>query len=1598
MKKILLLLVVFLSFFGAKSQCTIEVTMSSSGWGDNTNWQLLDASGTPVIDVVNGTYGNGYNDVQSVTSTNPPYTLVVTVNTNSFCDNFPDYSVTVGGVQDVAGQMTTGTGCGGSESYVINTPCPSCSPPTNAPVSGLSNSAATLNWTSTETFFDVEWGLSGFAPTGTPSVGYDDVASGVGLTGLTSATTYDYYLRTDCAAGGGSSQSPWVGPFSFTTLPACGDNLSGLCYSLTSTQEVLVSFEVATSGDWATLTFNAGGVETCCDEVVIYDGLNGTGNIIYGALTGGGLADYSGEGTITSTTGQLSLVVNSDVSATCNTNGFTPFDVTLNCVPPPACLAPTALTAGASSSDATLSWTSTETVFDVEWGLAGFVPTGTPSAGFDDVANNVLLPGLTSSTTYEYYVRADCAAGGGVGQSTWSGPFSFTTPCAPDIAPYTESFDGPSIDVCASISAVSGGPWRLGVNYTWNSCAAPTDHTGNGGSFISNDMSTPDAGVVYQLNDVDVSALTTPYLDMYHYMCGTYNNEVFIEAWDGAAWVQVGLINTSSPNWENYGYDLTGFTFAANLVRIRFRLEEGSTGTGFQFNSDVALDDISIIEAPSCFTPTALAAGLVSTSEAVLSWTSTETVFDLAIGVAPLAAPVAGDSVGVGNNLTVTGLTPNTTYEYYVRADCGAGGGTGQSTWAGPFSFFTGYCLPSSGSSATYVDNFTTTGGVTNINSVGTGFTAGGYFDGTASVVESFENGTFDFSAEIVGGTVGFSLWIDWNNDLIFDASEKEFNTTGYSNGPFIGTITVPAGTALGNYRMRITADWNSSNPNNPCANASRAEFEDYTLSVVAQPTCLPPTALTAAASSSDATLSWTSTETVFDVAVGVAPLAFPVAGDSVGVGNNLTVTGLTSNTTYEYYVRAACSSPSSLMISGVYDGPLPGGTPKGVELFVVNDIADLSIYGLSSANNGGGATGAPEFTFPVASATAGTFIYVASDSAEFTNFFGFAPDYTDGSMSINGDDAVELFESGSVIDVFGDVNTDGTGQAWDYLDGWAYRSDNESNNSGTFDETKWTYSGTNQLEGGVTNDSTTVPFPIASFSGPTADVSAWAGPFSFTTLPACGDNLTGLCYSLTNTQEVLVSFEVATPGDWATLTFNAGQVEACCDEVVIYDGLNGTGNIIYGALTGGGLSDYSGEGTITSTTGQLSLVVNSDVSVTCNSNGTYTSFDVTVNCFTPPCFEDTIPVIACDSIMLAGAMQTISGFYADSLTSVTGCDSIVTFDLTINSSDQTFASATSCNPADTGVVVSSFTNALGCDSIHTVTTTLLPTSFETVDVSDCDSVDVLGTWYFASTTFNDTIVGGAANGCDSITTFNVTVNLSDVTFENLTSCNPADTGVVVSSFTNALGCDSVHTVTTTLLPASFETVDVTDCDSTEVLGTWYFASTSFNDTIVGGAANGCDSITTFNLTLNSSSVGSVDTTICDDESLTLPDGAVVTAAGTYTSVVVGANGCDSVVTTELSVIMCTTGVEGIEGIETLSIYPNPYISTINLLFDDAAAGELNITLFDVTGRVLKAESVMTAIGANTISINVSPEVAAGVHILQIERDGAVYSTSIIKK
>ena len=37
------------------------------------------------------------------------------------------------------------------------------------------------------------------------------------------------------------------------------------------------------------------------------------------------------------------------------------------------------------------------------------------------------------------------------------------------------------------------------------------------------------------------------------------------------------------------------------------------------------------------------------------------------------------------------------------------------------------------------------------------------------------------------------------------------------------------------------------------------------------------------------------------------------------------------------------------MILTGVLDGPLPGGLPKAIEIYVINDIPDISTYGIES-------------------------------------------------------------------------------------------------------------------------------------------------------------------------------------------------------------------------------------------------------------------------------------------------------------------------------------------------------------------------------------------------------------------------------------------------------------------------------------------------------------------------------------------------------------------------------------------------------------------------------------------------------------------------
>lgn len=170
-----------------------------------------------------------------------------------------------------------------------------------------------------------------------------------------------------------------------------------------------------------------------------------------------------------------------------------------------------------------------------------------------------------------------------------------------------------------------------------------------------------------------------------------------------------------------------------------------------------------------------------------------------------------------------------------------------------------------------------------------------------------------------------------------------------------------------------------------------------------------------------------------------------------------------------------AAAANGSLIISEVVDATLAGGNPKYVEI----------------TNTGGS-----DFTFSeggiILQSNAATDLdidvdltgvtilagqsYVIQSTANdgqnvFETTYGFAADLYTGAFFSNGDDRyilTDTADSTNLLDIHGEIDVDGSGTAWEYLDGYAYRLPNAiSGNGGVFDINEWFHSGVNGLETG---------------------------------------------------------------------------------------------------------------------------------------------------------------------------------------------------------------------------------------------------------------------------------------------------------------------------------------------------------------------------------------------------------------------------------------------------------------------------------------------------------------------------------------------------
>lgn len=255
-------------------------------------------------------------------------------------------------------------------------------------------------------------------------------------------------------------------------------------------------------------------------------------------------------------------------------------------------------------------------------------------------------------------------------------------------------------------------------------------------------------------------------------------------------------------------------------------------------------------------------------------------------------------------------------------------------------------------------------------------------------------------------------------------------------------------------------------------------------------------------------------------------------------------------------------------IITMIMDGDCSGGTPKVVELYAQGTV-DFSNFSLEKSSNGGAWGNAFDLS-PLGTVT-DEFVYIYKDdpsfATEFPNVTNAFPT-TSSAVDFNGDDAIRLIITGvgTVVDQYGADNTDGTGEPWEYKDGYAKRIDN------TTPSGAWVVADWNFYNGDLDQQCGTTTYEVISdagsytlATGPTlsATPTTVSGFLQFVGTPSAEQTVDVSGMNLTADAVITVTsgdYEISSTtgvgfGNSVTLPFGTGTIAP----TTIYIRLNGT-------------------------------------------------------------------------------------------------------------------------------------------------------------------------------------------------------------------------------------------------------------------------------------------------------------------------------------------------------------------------------------------------------------------------------------------------------
>ena len=189
-------------------------------------------------------------------------------------------------------------------------------------------------------------------------------------------------------------------------------------------------------------------------------------------------------------------------------------------------------------------------------------------------------------------------------------------------------------------------------------------------------------------------------------------------------------------------------------------------------------------------------------------------------------------------------------------------------------------------------------------------------------------------------------------------------------------------------------------------------------------------------------------------------------------------------------------------------------------------------------------------------------------------------------------------------------------------------------------------------------------------------------------------------------------------------------------------------------------------------------------------------------------------------------------------------------------------------NLTTTGVYQETFTSMGGCDSLVTLQLTVHAAHTPPVTEAACTSYfwTQTGETYFTSGIYTDTLI--SSYGCDSILTLDLTINQPTASSQQVDACGSytwvlngeiyTASGLYHDTIPNAAGCDSVITLELTILEPTASTVTASACGSYYwgQTGLTYNFSGVYKDTILNAA--GCDSVITLSLLIHQIPQGTI--------------------------------------------------------------------------------------------------------------------------------------------